>query len=46
MRTQSETINQLVTLEKVRAERARLEALGLDSSIDAALKNLRGKYEA
>jgi len=44
--TKSETRNQMVTIEKVREERARLQALGLDSSIDAALKNLRGKYEA
>ena len=46
VRTQSETVNQLVTVEKVREERARLQALGLDSSVDAAIKNLRGKYDA
>ena len=44
--TQSEIVRHLVTVEKVRKERARLEALGLDSSMDAAIKNLRGKYDA
>jgi hypothetical protein len=33
--------NQL-TVEKIRAERARLHALGMDSSLDAAITNLRG----
>lgn len=44
--TQSDARNQMVTIDKVREERARLQALGLDSSVDAALKNLRGKYDA
>jgi hypothetical protein len=33
--------NQL-TVEKIRAERARLHALGLDSSLESAITNLRG----
>jgi hypothetical protein len=31
-----------ITVEKIRAERARLHALGQESSLEAAIKNLRG----
>jgi len=31
-----------ITVEKIREERARLQALGQDSSLEAAIKNLRG----
>jgi hypothetical protein len=31
-----------ITIEKIRAERARLHSLGQDSSLEAAIKNLRG----
>jgi hypothetical protein len=31
-----------ITVEKIREERARLHALGLDSSLEAAIANLRG----
>lgn len=31
-----------ITVEKIREERARLHALGLDSSLEAAITNLRG----
>lgn len=31
-----------LTIEKIRAERARLQALGQDSSLEAAIANLRG----
>ena len=30
------------TVDKIREERARLQALGLDSSLEAAIANLRG----
>jgi len=31
-----------ITVEKIREERARLQALGQDSSLEAAIANLRG----
>jgi hypothetical protein len=31
-----------ITVEKLRAERVRLHALGKDSSVEAAIANLRG----
>jgi hypothetical protein len=31
-----------ITVDKIKAERARLQALGLDSSLEAAIASLRG----